>query len=180
MFRVIIPQLQMSVANVYFSWQSRAHPRLSRRKKRKLCLRYPRPPKWVPFPQQLWKKKLPGCGQLGSGRKSHYRRCWSSPKKANLGEPARSVISPHLPTVEASPAMIFLPASSSRMLHENRRKKAELTTDPRKQSIDWAWNITKFTHRWIWALLRSGHLEGRPFRQIFIDLDQRFGDLFSF
>lgn len=56
MFRVIIPQLQMSVANVYFSWQSRAHPRLSRRKKRKLCLRYPRPPKWVPFPQQLWKK----------------------------------------------------------------------------------------------------------------------------
>lgn len=123
MFRVIIPQLQMSVANVYFSWQSRAHPRLSRRKKRKLCLRYPRPPKWVPFPQQLWKKKLPGCGQLGSGRKSHYRRCWSSPKKANLGEPARSVISPHLPTVEASPAMIFLPASSSSCCMKTAERK---------------------------------------------------------
>lgn len=163
MFRVIIPQLQMSVANVYFSWQSRAHPRLSRRKKKETLFAISAATKMSTFPTAALEKKLPGCGQLGSGRKSHYRRCWSSPKKANLGEPARSVISPHLPTVEASPAMIFLPASSSRMLHENRRKKAELTTDPRKQSIDWAWNITKFTHRWIWALLRSGHLEGRPF-----------------
>lgn len=123
MFRVIIPQLQMSVANVYFSWQSRAHPRLSRRKKKETLFAISAATKMSTFPTAALEKKLPGCGQLGSGRKSHYRRCWSSPKKANLGEPARSVISPHLPTVEASPAMIFLPASSSSCCMKTAERK---------------------------------------------------------